>query len=166
MRPSLGEGPVGVRRRENPIRCGQLVRRAAAVVAAAVQPFMVPADQWCDPRELVRPSEYSFRPVRVKPYLLPLVDAEPSGLLPHRVRDRDPADVVQQRGHLQVARDRVRKAEPLRGTNGQHRNRARMAEEVRALEVGQITEDLGDGPHVGDRHVRVRLHVKDRGARL
>ena len=102
MRSPLGQRPVGVRGRENPIRCGQLLGRAARG-GSRCRPVVHDAGRPVVRSARARPTrEYSFRPVRVKPYLLPLVDAEPSGLLPHRVRDRDPADVVQQRGHLQV----------------------------------------------------------------
>jgi hypothetical protein len=140
VRPALGHRLVGVGGRQHPGRHGELGARAAAVVAAAVEPLVVHPDRRPQRRQPLRPGQDPLGVVGVQPDLLPLVGAQGARLLPDRVRDGHPTDVVQQPGQLEVGDGGRREPEPVPGAAGQGGNAGRMPVGEGRLEVRQVGE--------------------------
>ena len=98
MRPRLAHRPVAVGGGED---AGRLVERRsarAAVVAGAVEPFMVRSGQEPDRRKRGRVCERALREVRMEPDALPLAESQRAGLLPDRIGHADAAEVMCERG--------------------------------------------------------------------
>ncbi len=96
----------------------------AAVVAGAVEPFVVHAGDARHGLERTGAGQDPLRVVRVHPHLFPLGASERGGFPPDRICHRQPADVVEESGDLEPG-DRARiQSEMTSGRCGQRRNSA------------------------------------------
>ena len=102
------------------------------------------------------------------PHLLPLHPREWPALLPHRIGDTDPADVVQEPGHLDPPDLGGAEAEPAGPTRRELGHPPGMTVQERHLHVREVTKrrrDLGqlarlphkDGLGLGGEHQLVRI---------
>ncbi len=91
-------------------------------------------------RELVRLVEHALGQVGVEPDALPLAGAERAGLVPDRVRDAEPAEVVDEPRATKRADLAAGKAELEAGLGGQIGDRARVTEGVGRLQVDEVRD--------------------------
>ena len=92
---------------------------------------------------------------------LPFAGTERPGLVPDRVRDPEPAEVVRETGAAQQLDVGLREPKLRAGNGGKIRDRVRVAERVRRFEVDEV----------GDREQRrvepvLGQHDRKRGLRV
>jgi pimeloyl-ACP methyl ester carboxylesterase len=74
------------------------------------------------------------------PHLLPLGPRERAALLPDRIRDGKPTQILESRGHLEPERGLRVETQTLRGGLGEPRHPARVAVRPGHLQIGQVPE--------------------------
>ena len=97
VRPVLGHRVIGVGRGEQPSAELELIAGDAAVVAGAVDAFVVAGGEVGERGEQGAAAQDPLAEVWVQPDALPLLGAEPPGMIPDPARDADLPDVVHER---------------------------------------------------------------------
>ena len=134
-----------------------------AVVAGAVHALVVRRREQPDPSQRFGPVEDPLHVVDVQPHAFAVGGGERSGLVPHRARHAEAADVVDERGAADERR--------LGGREVQQRGRgldevggaATVAGEVRAAQVAEVADRLERAVElvVGERRPFDRFGVED-----
>ena len=146
VRPRLAHRLVGVGGAEQPGRRRDRVPGSAARVARAVQALAVLHRDRAERRQRVGLLQHPLGEVRVHAHPLPLAGAERPALVPDRVGDAEPAEVVHEAGPAQRARPRRRRARAVApAAAARSATAAGVPERVRRLQV----DEVGDGEQRG-----------------
>ena len=142
MGARLGHRAPHVGCSEHPRDRRQLLGAHAAVIARAIEAFVVRGGGAGELAQRRDPGEQPLGVVAVKPYLLPFAARQRSWLLPDRGRDADAPHVVQPCRPSQLADRLGRQPEPPACGLGNLRHRARMPEGAVGLQVGVVGDHL------------------------
>ena len=128
MRPRLAHRLVGVGGGEDPGRAGDRRRRRARAGSRSRRGARGAGPRSRQRRERRRLAQHALGQVRVQPHALPLAGAERPALVPDRVRDPEPAEVVHepgaaQRPHLGLGQARAARRPRRRGRRPRARGR-------------------------------------------
>ena len=103
--------------------------------------------------------QHALGEVRLHAHAFPLAGAERPGLVPDRIGDAEPAEVVHQAGAAQRAHFGGRQSQQRSRRRAELRDRARVAERVRRLQIDEVRDreqrrvELLVGEHDGERRL-------------
>ena len=154
VRPVLAHGLVGVGRGEHAGGQARGERRAAPVVARAVEALVVRARERGEVVRQRRAGEDALGEVGVQPHPFPVVGRERSRPFPHAGADAAAAQVVHETRAAQAARAVVTEAELLCGARRQGGHAAGVAQSGGHLEVREVRHHLEQAvePRRGHAH--------------
>ena len=140
MGSRLAHPLVRVGRGEDPRRPRDARSRQSARISGAVQTLPVLDCDRAQRRQRGGLLQHPLGEIRVEPQPLPFAGAQGAALVPDRVRDPEAAEVVDEAGTPKRPHVRVGQPQTGCGLGRERRDRLRVPEEVRRLQVDEVRD--------------------------